>query len=92
MSARLAFGISLAINFDCYLVDEVTAAGDERFRERCHQALIDRRDSATLVMISHDPHTLLMYCKRGALVHGGKVQFYDTVDEALDRHHHNQTQ
>lgn len=92
MQARLAFGVSLAINFECYLVDEVTAAGDERFRARCHDALIDRRSNGTLVMISHDPGTLREYCDRGAVVHGGGIQFYPTVDEALDVHHHLQLQ
>jgi capsular polysaccharide transport system ATP-binding protein len=87
MQARLAFGVSLAINFECYLVDEVTAAGDERFRQRCHEALVDRRSSGTLVMISHDPATLREYCSRGAVVHGGGIRFFPTVDEALEVHH-----
>lgn len=91
MNARLAFGISLAIDFECFLVDEVTAAGDERFRERCHDALIERRNRATLVMISHDPFTLRQYCSRGAVVHGGGIQMFNTVDEALDVHHFNQS-
>lgn len=88
MQARLAFGVSLAINFDCYLVDEVTAAGDERFRQRCHEALVDRRTNATLVMISHDPSTLREYCDRGAVLNGGRMQMFDTIDEALELHHH----
>ena len=87
MQARLAFGISLAIDFDCYLVDEVTAAGDERFRERCHEALVHRRSTGTLVMASHSPDTLRAYCSRGAVLQGGRLQFYDTIDEALDVHH-----
>ncbi len=48
MVARLAFAISLAVDFDCYLVDEVTSAGDARFRERCHEALMQRRNSGAL--------------------------------------------
>ena len=92
MQARLAFGVSLAIKFECYLVDEVTSAGDERFRARCHDALIDRRKNGTLVMISHDPNTLREYCDRGAVVHGGGVRFFPTINEALDVHHHLQMQ
>jgi capsular polysaccharide transport system ATP-binding protein len=87
MGARLAFGISLAIHFDCYLVDEVTGAGDERFRVKCEQALMARRDTGTLVMISHDPHTLQQYCDRGAVLYGGNLTFYDTVAEACEVHH-----
>lgn len=87
MSARLAFGVSLAINFDCYLVDEVTGAGDERFRIRCEEALLHRRDTASLIMISHDPGALRQYCRKGAVVYGGTLVFFDTIDEATDVHH-----
>src|ERR1700744_3571300 len=86
MSARLAFGISLAIDFDCYLVDEVTAAGDARFRERCNEALMYRRKTGTLVMVSHDPGTLRAYCSTGAVLRDGKLTFYGSVDEAISVH------
>lgn len=91
MSARLAFGVSLAINFDCYLVDEVTGAGDDRFRQKCEDALEHRRANGTLVMISHDSSMLKRYCSTGAVIHKGEIEFFDTIDEALDRHLFNQT-
>jgi capsular polysaccharide transport system ATP-binding protein len=87
MVGRLAFGTSLAINFDCYLVDEVTGAGDERFRKRSHEELLKRRQSGTLIMVSHDPHTLQHYCERGAVLYGGSLTFYDSVAEACEVHH-----
>ncbi|MCC2978673.1 MULTISPECIES: ABC transporter ATP-binding protein [unclassified Sphingomonas] len=87
MAARLAFGVSLAIKFDCYLVDEVTGAGDERFKVRAEEALHERRENGTLVMVSHDTGTLFRYCKRGAVVYGGSVTLYDTIAEAADVHH-----
>jgi capsular polysaccharide transport system ATP-binding protein len=87
MVARLAFGLSLAISFDCYLIDEVTSAGDARFRARSDEALAMRRDTSTLIMISHDSATLQRYCKRGAVLYGGCLAFYDTIDEACDVHH-----
>jgi capsular polysaccharide transport system ATP-binding protein len=92
MQARLAFGVSLAINFECYLVDEVTSAGDQRFAARCEEALHARRASGTLIMISHDASTLQRYCERGAVLYNGGLTFYDTVDEAIEVHHHNQLQ
>ena len=91
MMARLAFGISLAIDFDCYLVDEVTAAGDDRFRQRCEEALHHRRATGTLLMISHDPNTLRAYCERGAVLHNGCLSFYETMEEAIEVHMHNQS-
>jgi len=87
MVSRLAFGVSLAIRFDCYIVDEVTAAGDVRFRRRCEAELLDRRDSATLIMTSHEPNVLEQYCTRGAVIYGGALTFYDTVAEACEVHH-----
>ena len=87
MVARLAFGTSLAIKFDCYLVDEVTAAGDARFRRKCDEALLERRDNATLIMTSHDPYMLEHYCTKGAVVYGGTITFFDTVGEACEVHH-----
>lgn len=87
MSARLAFAVSLAIQFECYLVDEVTSAGDERFRTRSEDALHERRQNGTLIMVSHDTSSLLRYCDRGAVVYAGGVTLYDTVLEAADIHH-----
>ena len=91
MQARLAFGVSLAIDFDCYLIDEVTGAGDERFRVRSEAALLERRAKGALVMISHDTATLERYCSRGAVLYGGALTVYDTVAEAADVHHRLQT-
>lgn len=82
MHARLAFGVSLAIDFDCYLVDEVVGVGDHRFAERCQRALNERRERGALLMISHDVHVLKDYCETGAILSGGKLKFFDTIDEA----------
>jgi capsular polysaccharide transport system ATP-binding protein len=86
MGARLAFGISLAIDFECYLIDEVTGAGDERFKERSRAELMERRERASLIMTSHDPNTLMNYTTRGAVVYGGSLVLYDTIQEAVDVH------
>lgn len=87
MLSRLAFGISLAIDFDCYLVDEVTAVGDIRFRRRCEEELLARRERGTLIMTSHDPYTLEQYCNRGAVLYRGGLVFFDTVAQACEVHH-----
>lgn len=86
MLARLAFAASLAVHFDCYLVDEITAAGDARFRERCHDALLERRRNGTVVMISHDPWTLRQYCDAGAVVRDNHFIPVGTIDEAILLH------
>lgn len=87
MQARLAFGVSLTIDFDCYLVDEVTGAGDVRFRNKSENALMERRERAALVMISHDPGALQQYCTKGAVLYGGALTFFDSVSEACEVHY-----
>ena len=91
MQARLAFGVSLTIDFDCYLVDEVTGAGDVRFRDKSETALMERRERAALVMISHDPGTLQQYCTKGAVLYGGALTFFDSISEACEVHYGLQT-
>lgn len=86
MAARLAFAVSLAVSFDCYLIDEITAVGDERFQDRCRAALQQRKQERSLIMVSHDPHTLRDYCDRGMAVQDGRVLLFDTVDEAIASH------
>jgi capsular polysaccharide transport system ATP-binding protein len=82
MRARLAFGLSMAIDFDLYLVDEVTAVGDKTFRNKCRIAFEQRRQRAGLIMVSHDVGTLKEYCRRCAVLDRGTLYIYDTVDEA----------
>ena len=91
MQARLAFGVSLTVDFDCYLVDEVTGAGDVRFRDKSENALMERRDRAALVMISHDPGALQQYCTKGAVLYGGALTFFDSISEACEVHYGLQT-
>jgi capsular polysaccharide transport system ATP-binding protein len=81
MHARLAFGVSLAIDFDCFLIDEVVGAGDHRFTERCQQALLERRRKGALLMISHDVNILRTYCDTGAVLADGKLTFFDNLDD-----------
>jgi capsular polysaccharide transport system ATP-binding protein len=82
MRARLAFGLSMAIDFDMYLVDEVTAVGDKPFREKCKRAFAERRQRAGLIMVSHDLQTLREHCRRCAVLDRGTLRVYDSIDEA----------
>lgn len=81
MKARLAFGLSLAMDFDCYLIDEITAVGDRRFKMKSRARLRDRIADARVVMISHSERAIRKYCDCGVLVHDSKLYFYDALDE-----------
>ena len=83
MRARLAFGLSLAISFECYLVDEITAVGDQRFRKKSERALRDKIESSRVVMISHSERTIRDFCDEGALAYGGKLYHYDDLNALI---------
>jgi capsular polysaccharide transport system ATP-binding protein len=83
MMGRLLLGISLAIEFDCYLIDEVTATGDARFVERARLALLERTRDSAVIMVSHQPETLRSYCRTAAILNDGTLTFYEDMDEAF---------
>lgn len=84
MKARLAFGLSMALDFDVYLVDEVTAVGDRRFRQKCRDAFQERSDRASVIIVSHNDSTIRQYCDRCSVLYDGHLYPFDTVDEAVE--------
>jgi capsular polysaccharide transport system ATP-binding protein len=84
MMARLAFGLSLSIEFDCYLIDEVTAVGDARFAARCREEFAKRRRNADVIMVSHAMSTIQEYCDRGIVLAGGQMHIFSNVDDAIE--------
>ncbi len=91
MRARLAFGVSLAIDFECYLVDEITAVGDSRFQKRSRAAFKAKLDRANMIMVSHSNNTLRDYCDMGAVLHDGRLTLYDDLKDAISQHETNQS-
>jgi capsular polysaccharide transport system ATP-binding protein len=83
MQARLKFALSMAFDFDLYLVDELTAVGDAAFKRKSREAFQRVADHAGLIMVSHDERTLREYCQAGILLRDGQAQWYDNIDEAL---------
>jgi capsular polysaccharide transport system ATP-binding protein len=83
MSARLGFGVSIALEFDVYLIDEGFSAGDARFAARCQTAFKERLLNSRVIMVSHTTETLLTYCDIGATLHEGKLTYYDDIKEAV---------
>ena len=84
MAAKLAFGLSMAFPFQCYLIDEITGVGDARFQARCERAFNDRRSTADVIMVSHSVGTIKAYCDRGAVLVDGKLMMFPDVDQAID--------
>lgn len=84
MRARLAFGLSLAIEFDCYLIDELVAVGDARFQRKCQEALFEHRAHRAFLMASHDTHLIASYCEQALIIEGGQAKIFDDIDEAVE--------
>lgn len=84
MRARLAFGLSLAIEFDCYLIDELVAVGDARFQKKCQEALFEERAHRAFLMASHDLALISHYCDRALVIESGKAKIFDDIDEAVE--------
>jgi len=84
MRARLAFGLSLAIEFDCYLIDELVAVGDARFQKKCQEELFEHRAHRAFLMASHDTHLIATYCERALIIEKGKAKLFEDIHEAVD--------
>jgi capsular polysaccharide transport system ATP-binding protein len=84
MRARFAFALSLAIDFDCYLVDEIIAAGDQRFQRRSHEELFEKRADRSMILASHIGDIVKAYCSRAVVLHRGRGKVFDDLDFALD--------
>ncbi|KAF1064273.1 ABC transporter ATP-binding protein [Burkholderia gladioli] len=82
MRARLAFAISMAIEFDCFLIDEIVAVGDSRFHAKCHHELFVQRADRSLIIVSHDAGYIREHCDRAAVLVQGRLHTFDVVDEA----------
>jgi len=83
MKARLAFALSLAIEFDCYLIDEVIMVGDANFQRKCHDELFGKRADRALLIASHSPELIREYCARAVVLQQGQGHVYDDIEEAL---------
>jgi len=88
MRSRLQFALSLAFDFDIYISDEVTAAGDAAFRKKSAEAFKNISDRAGLIMVSHDEGTLKQFCQSGILLHDGKSHWFDDISEAFKAYDH----
>jgi capsular polysaccharide transport system ATP-binding protein len=84
MMARVAFALSMAIEFDVYLIDESLAVGDARFARRCEEAFDARRKNASVILVSHSMGDIKRYCDCGGVIIDGQIIMFDTADKAIE--------
>jgi capsular polysaccharide transport system ATP-binding protein len=86
MRARLAFALSLAIEFDCYLIDEIILVGDHSFSRKCQYELLEQRRNRTMILASHSTGLVRELCNRALLIHDGAAIEYGDVGAAVDEY------
>ena len=84
MRARLGFALSLAIEFDCYLIDEVISVGDVLFRRKCDEALFQRRADRAFILASHDLGVIREVCSSAVVIESGRAKVFDDVETAIE--------
>lgn len=82
MLARLAFAISMTIEFDCFLIDEIIAVGDKRFHDKCYVELFEKRADRAMIFVSHDIGYIQAHCQRAAVLSNTRLSLFDDVDQA----------
>lgn len=86
MRARLGFGVSMGIRFDTYLVDEVTSVGDEVFKRKSTALFKERMSNAGAILVTHSPPMMRQMCQAGAVLHDGRLHYFDDVGDAIAFH------
>jgi capsular polysaccharide transport system ATP-binding protein len=84
MLTRLAFALSMAIEFDCFLIDEAMVVGDIRFHQRCHLELFHKRKDRAFILVTHEAQVIKLYCENACVLHEGKLLSFPDVDAAYD--------
>lgn len=84
MRARLAFAISMAVEFDCYLIDEVISVGDARFHDKCRAELFEKRRDRAMIMVSHEAHNIREHCGRACVLDRGSLHQFPDIDTAYE--------
>ena len=83
MRARLAFGLTLAVDFECFLIDEVIAVGDQKFHKKCHDELFVRRASCAMILVSHNVDMLRSYCSKALVLKNGRGRVFEDLELAV---------
>ena len=86
MRARLAFALSLAIEFECYLIDEIILVGDQNFQRKCQVEMFEKRQDRSMLVASHSPEFIRSFCNKAVIVHDGQATLLDDVNEAIEQY------
>lgn len=83
MRSRVAFGLSMAFDFDYYLIDEVMSVGDAQFKRKCNEVFQEKLQKSNVVLVTHTMSEVKKLCDVVLLVRNGEIQVYDDVSEGI---------
>lgn len=83
MASRLAFAISMSVEFDCFLIDEGMSVGDHRFHQKCDVELFEKRADRAMIIVAHQTDLIRNHCDHAAVLEAGHLTVYDRVDDAI---------
>lgn len=83
MKARLAFGMSMAVDFDCYLIDELTAVGDQTFKKKSQAVFREKLPNSRIIMVSHSMSQIREYCDCGLLLTPKGIWYHDNIEDLI---------
>jgi capsular polysaccharide transport system ATP-binding protein len=83
MKARLGFAMSLAFDFDYYLIDETLSVGDAKFKDKCKKALTDLKKKRNILLVSHSMPILKEMCDSGIVLSDGRLDYFDDIKDAI---------
>lgn len=83
MASRLAFAISMSVEFDCFLIDEGMSVGDHRFHQKCNIELFEKRGDRAMIIVAHQVNLIREHCDYAAILDKGMLSVCGSVDEAI---------
>lgn len=86
MRGRLSFGINMGLEFDTYLVDEITAVGDAAFKRKARDVFLARMENAGAIFVSHSMGIVREFCDAAGILEDGHLSYYEDIEEAIDRY------
>ncbi|NVJ71105.1 MAG: ABC transporter ATP-binding protein [Alphaproteobacteria bacterium] len=86
MRSKYSFAVSMGFDFDTYLMDEIMSVGDESFKRKCTAAINEKRETANIILVSHNVVTIREHCNAAILLAYGRAEFYESVDRAIFRY------
>lgn len=83
MRSKFSFAVSMAFDFDYYLIDELTAVGDKRFKQKCRETFDAKKGIANFLFVSHNLNELKRQCDIGIYIKDGQIHVHDSIDDAI---------